>query len=51
MAEDAPFATDAVASAVLACATRVGHDLVVVDLDGEAHFQLFHGVFMVLLMP
>ena len=43
VAEDAPFATDAAASAVLACATGVGDDLVVVDLHGEAHLQLFHG--------
>ena len=43
VAEDAPFATYAATSAVLAWATGVGDALVVIDLDGEAHFQFFHG--------
>ena len=42
VAHHAPDATHSAASAVLACASAVGDDFVLVDLDWEAHLQFFH---------
>ena len=42
VAHHPPDATHSAASAVLACASAVGDDFVLVDLYWEAHLQLFH---------
>ena len=41
-AHHAPYATHSAASAVLACASAVGDDFVLVHLHREAHLELFH---------